>query len=135
MKKLGLLLASVLLSAGITQAYAKDGIACPSVYDVRASEFTSAFLEGDDWALISAAYRTPDGSIWQTTYRVKMPDVTDPVTAVARGQQYFNKSPLTFKPVNNGTDGNMPVYCFFEPEGSNYFVTATNGVVYGIKRR
>lgn len=143
MKKFGLLIASILI-AGVTSAYAdQDKIACPSTWDVRdaGSKFTHAFIQSYEdgsalWALISEPFLVPNdnNNVWQTTYRLKIDDVTDPVTAVSRGQQFFNKSPLITSPVNNGTNNGI-VYCFYEPEGSNYLVTVTNGINYGIKRK
>ncbi len=136
MKKFGLLIASILI-AGVTSAYAdQDKINCPQTWEVReyGSKLSHAFIDTDsEWALVSEAWTT-GSNVWQTTYRLKLDGVTDPVTAVSTGQQYFNKSPLITSPVNNGTQDGI-VYCFYEPEGSNYLVTVTNGVNYGIKRK
>lgn len=141
MKKFGLLIASILI-AGVTSAYAdQDKIACPSTWDVReyGSKFTHAFIHSHEdesalWVLTSEPF-SQDGNIWQTTYRLKMDSVNDPVTAVSQGQQYFNKSAMSAYPINNGTSQDGVVYCFYEPEGSNYLITVTNGVNYGLKRK
>lgn len=141
MKKLTSIVVATVLAAAIGNVYAADETSCPSVWDLRdhGSTFTHAFRDSassngknaDMWLIFSEPFSL-EADVWQTVYVANMPGITDPQSAVEKGQHDYNYSALMTKP-EVSTFGTS-IQCRYSPEGSRYAVFAVNEIVSGFKK-